>query len=492
MFLLSCLQKADSIGGSEQAKAKRLTADALKDAKNLVYAELSKKIIAPLMRIPQASAPVPVPVDGGVELRLPVKTDADAQRIARSVEQKAKFLKKKESKELLWTFSLNPDSFVHQTSRLKKFGGSLAASILSKILVKLAFSKEIPTETPAQSTGAPRPSLAQKALLPKQLGLVLNKPYTQAALDKAVDKGVQKLQNAAPVLNAVLHLAREGIERPVMVAHPMAAKDIAIAQNEFLPIAAAVSALHENPKLTVSFSANGEFVLYSGKRPTGRFGKSLQGILLKDAVELCQKTCGQYGNPDRLLDVLDAEGQRKEKQIAELFNDLAKHIATHSSGPAAKAAKRLAKAAGIEGKPDWNGFKKVVAEAAMGIRMTGMHPFTDMLRETVEELNAKRNVIDDRQIRWESDILRMNLDWLGSLIADILEEEVAVSAKARQALSCTVDWLQNAVQCELSIRYLGSAGLRIQFKPCQKISPKNWRLELQGIMKDGPSWSRAS
>ena len=106
-------------------------------------------------------------------------------------------------------------------------------------------------------------------------------------------------------------------------------------------------------------------------------------------------------------------------------------------------------------------------------------------------MNSGRNVVDLSRILWEADILRNRLDWLGALMADVLEDEVCASARAMQTLSCTVDWMQNEGPCSLSLRYLGSSGIRISFQPCGAIAPKSWKLQLQNIMSTGAEWSPA-
>lgn len=489
---LKCLAKADSISGANAAAARKLQECILKEAKDAVLAELCRKVVAPLLHVPASEAPVPTLLKDAVEVRFSAKSDADAARIAKAVASRIPWLafkeqvRKKDGSE--WTFSFNPKAFERQIQALKKFDKGAASAVLAKTFVRLSIGKVQESVKTAASPSAL--SLRPGCLSLSAFGIGTGKAYTKTMLNKAVESGIANLGSAAPVASAVLELARSKGAKSAMIELPMSARDIAIAEKELFPLAAAVSALHVNPKLSAAFVSDGGFVLYSGKRPVGRMGKELDGrILLKDAVRMCEAECGRYGDPSKLLDVLDAEGKRKDERMEELFNDLAKHVLTHSSGPAAKAAKMLAAAAGIKGALDWHGFSKVVGDAAEEIRAKRSHPFASSLQDVVVELNRGRNVVDPRRIKWEADIVQGRLDWLGAVIADVLEEEVMNNAKTVQSLSCTVDWLQNEVQCALSMKYLGSEGIRASFQPCGSIAPKKWRLQLQDIMETGPKWS---
>ncbi len=492
-MLLKCLQRADSLSGTPQAKAKALAKEALKDAKELAASELCRKILAPALRVPVGNAPVPVVSGSDVDVRIAVKSDADAARIAQQAAGKATFLqlksKSKSAKGSTWIFSLNPKAFERQLASLKKFDRKQAETVLSSVTVRLSFLKETPAEK-IEESGAPKSVLNASSLSHASFGIQKGKAYSKAALDRLVDAGLAKCQSIFPILKAVLDLARNGSSKQITVRHPASARDLAIAEDAFLPIAAAVSALHSNPKMQVKFTDSG-FSLLLGKRPVGRFGPSLRGRLLRNLIRQCADECGAYGNPSRLLDVLDAEGQRKDVQIRELFNDLAKHVTTHSSGIAAKSALLLKEAAGVSGRLDWSGFDKALEKAKEDLRFGGRSLFVSNLQDAVVQMNSGRNVVDASRIQWEADILRNRLDWLGSLMADILEYEVCASARAMQTLSCTVDWMQNEVPCSLSLRYLGSSGIRISFQPCGAIVPKNWKLQLQNIMSTGAEWSPA-
>ena len=490
MIKLKSLAKADSISGTPATCIKRLLAEMIKDAKELALNELCKKVLAPLLHVPLTDIPQPVVSGNSVEVRLSAKTDSDAARIVKAAMAKSPWLKlkakTKDRNGSVYAFCLDSKAFANQIKSLKKFNPALAVQALEEASIKITFLKE---QEKAKVETNIRPVLGPGSLSLSSFGLSEGKKYTKAALDKAVDAGIQKAGSAIPILNAVVDLARNNSRKVVMVAHPMATRDLAIVEKTFLPIAAAIAALHANPKLTAMFMGS-NFVLYSGKRPVGRLGDSLLGkIKLRDAVKRCEKECGKYGNPSKILDVLDAEGQQKEKRLSELFNDLAKHIQTHSSGPAARAALKLKKAAGIEGPLDWNAFYKVVQDAAKEIRAHRSHPFISNIKDVVSELNKGRGVLDLWRIKWEADIALDRLDWLGIIIADVLEDEVMKNSRAVQSLSCTVDWLQNTVPCALSLKYQGSSGIRVAFEPCKAFAPRNWKIELQGIMESSPGWS---
>lgn len=490
MIALKSLAKADSISGTPATCIKRLLAEMIKDAKELALNELCKRVLAPLLRVPLKDIPYPVVSGNAVEVRLSAKTDSDAERIAKTAMAKSPWLKfkakKKDKNGSVYAFCLDAKAFSSQIQKLKKFNPALAIQALEETSVKITFLKE---QEKAKVEASVRPVLGPGSLSLSSFGLSERQKYTKTALDKAVNAGIQKTGSAIPILNAIVGLARKNSRKVVMVPHPMATRDLAIVEKAFLPIAAAIAALYANPKLTVMFTDSG-FVLYSGKRPVGRMGDPLLGrIKLRDAVKQCEKDCGKYGNPSKLLDVLDAEGQHKEKRLSELFNDLAKHIRTHSSGPAARAALKLKKAAGIEGPLDWNEFHKVVQDAAKEIRAHRSHPFISNVKDVVSELNKGRGVLDLWKIQWEVDIALDRLNWLGTIIADVLEDEVMNNSRAVQSLSCTVDWLQNTVPCALSLKYQGSEGIRVAFEPCKAFSPRNWKIELQGIMESAPGWS---
>ena len=489
-MILRALQKADSISGTVSAKQKRLLAEVLKDVKVLAAAEVCRKILAPLLKVSAASAPVPSIAGDAVEIVLAVKSVSDAARIAGTVAQKSKWLVKQEQKKTVWTFSLNPDSFAAQLGRLKKYGRGEAEGVLGRALLKIKF------QTGTQSSGEKvqgsgfRSVLRKGMASPSGIGLKNNIEYTKASLDKAVDEGILKSGAAMPILAAAARLARGGAKRSVNVAHPLSSRDLDLAEGEFLPVAAAVSALHANPKLRLKFTDDG-FVLKLGKRPIGRFGRDLSKARLGDAVRMCARECGKYGDPSKLLDVLDADGKRKDECLKELFNDLAKHIVSHSSGPAAKAAKRLKKAAGIREHLDWSSFIKAVRAAGRDIRMLGSHPMVEGLKGAAEDLATGWSLNFLKRVRWEDDIMQGNLDWLGMVIADVLEEEIAQSSRAMTALSSTVDWLTNSMHCSLSFKYQGSEGIKVSFSPCQKIAPRKWKLELQEIVNGRAGWSAA-
>ena len=490
MMQLKSLAKADSINGSSAFCFKKLLSEILKEAKNVVFAEACKKVLAPLMHIPAVDVPHPVLLQDAVEVRLAALPYNDASRIVRTAMNKLPWLDlKSQAKGMdgsVWTFSFNPKFFSDQVSRLKKFDHGNAVKALSEAFVRISFcgrQEKTSVERNVPSTIRPG-SLSLEAF-----GIRKGKAYTKSALDKTIDGSIQKTGSAAPIVNAVLALARSSFAKFVLVSHPMTQKDISTAESELRQLAFAVSALHCNPKLSVVFNDRG-FVLYFGKRPVGRMGKVLAGkTMLKDAVKMCEAECGKRGNSSKLLDVLDAEGMTGEDCLAELFNDLVKHIQTHSSGAAAKAAKRLALAAGIKEQPSWQMFSSVVEAAAEEIRSHRSHPFITNIKDAVTELNRGRGVVDPRTIKWEVDIVQNRLDWLGAVMADVLEDEVARNSRAVESLSCTIDWLQNVVQCALSIKYQGSEGIRVSFQPCGKIVPRKWRLELQDIMKSGPKWS---
>lgn len=487
---LKSLEKADSIIGTPAICAKRLLAETVKDAKELALNELCKKVLAPLLHVPLTDIPMPVATGGAVEVRLSAKGDSDAARIVKTAMARSPWLKlkakTKDKNGSAYAFCLDSKAFADQLKNLKKFDVAIAVRVLEETVVKMTFLKE---QEKAKVESNVRPMLGPGSLSLSSFGLSEGKKYTKAALDKAVDAGIQKSGCAIPILNAVAGLARSNVRKSVVVSHPMASRDLAIVEKAFLPIAAAIAALHANPKLTAMFTEDG-FVLYSGKRPVGRMGDSLLGrIKLRDAIKQCERECGKYGNPSKLLDVLDAEGQQKDKRLAELFNDLAKHIQTHSSGPAAKAALKLKKAAGISGPLDWNAFQKVVQDAAREIRAHGSHPFISNVKDVVAELNQGRGVLDLWKIKWEADIALGRLDWLGTIIADVLEDEVMSNSRAVQSLSCTVDWLQNTVPCALSLKYQGSEGIRVAFEPCKAFVPRKWKIELQGMMESSPGWS---
>ena len=493
MIQLKILSKADSITGTSASKVRRLQEGILKEAKNIVDAEICRKIIAPLLKVPPLEAPPAVLLKDAVEVRLAAGSDAEASKIAKAVVSKASWLvlkeqaKKKDGSE--WTFNLNPKEFERQLAALKKFGKDDASLALLQTIIRLSFCKEQKSAKIAEKPSAS--ALKEGSLSLSAFGISVGKPYTKSALDKAVEASIQKMGAAIPVVNAVFSLAHSKHESYAMVAHPMSSRDTARAEKELLPLVSAVSVLHSNPKLSVVFNGESGFILYYGKRPVGRMGKDMKdGLLLKDAIKLCEAECGKYGNSSVLLDVLDAEGKRKEERLAELFNDLAKHIKIHSSGPAARAARLLANAAGINGIPDWNAFSKVIGDAAEEIRAHRTHPFIASLKDAVSEMNKGRGVLDLWKIKWEADIVQGSLDWLGAIIADVLEDEAMKNSRAVQALSSTVDWLENKVHCALSMKYQGSAGIRVAFKPCtMHIAPKKWRLQLQDIMKSGPKWS---
>lgn len=333
--------------------------------------------------------------------------------------------------------------------------------------------------------------LTASSLTPSSLEVKMKKKYTLKEFDVLVDKSLWKHPLAISVLAVVLCNARTLSRQPKMIQSLLYLKDLEIIEKNFLPVAAATSALHANPSCTVMFVDDKTFVLFNRKRPVGRYGKPLGKKTITQLFAECRKECGNIpGQEKAILDVLDAEGKSKDKQLKELFNDLSKHIITHSSGIAARSAKKLKSAAGIDGRVDWSIFKKSLDDASKRVKDLGYDPMVPKMEKTVKELHAGRNVLSIGRMNWMKIFETKDFDWLGRLSADILEDEVNRKPPAIDALSSVANWAENNINCSLVINYVGSEGVRISFTPAKKIDINKWKLELQDITKSGAKWKR--
>lgn len=316
--------------------------------------------------------------------------------------------------------------------------------------------------------------------------------YSLSVLMNDVDAGISMYPTASNFLKGIVSKARSLSESALVMKTSLTPIQLKIIQKNFLPIAAAISALSANPKSTVMFVDNG-FVLFKGKEPIGRFGAPLKEKRVKKLFSMCKDECMFLpGDRQAIMDVLDAEGKPSDKCLKEVFNDFAKHIYTNSSGPAAHAATKIKHVARVTvGRMDWTVFKKSFDDAAKRIKDIEYDPMMDEMKKVAIDLNRGRGVIDPFKMNWLKTFEKKDLKWLGTLAADILEEEVNTKSSAKKFLSCVANWKENVVDCKLVINHLGSEGEKAVLSPCKKFYTGKWKIELQGIVKGNAGWSKS-
>ena len=498
---LQAIRKILSKSGAESSLEKLMVQELQKELKILVKRHVLEKVISRMVpNLPEMT------VKNGMDC---IPLSMPSQTAAARLPGKLLALKwiKIHSKKItpqsgFIVFGINLEAYASQMLKLDEGKRSIMARAADKAL----FLVDIFIKKPATRPSRPSSSAKDKAKTPQRqtqpvrnvLGpgaftiedfdIKKGVRYTAAKLNSLVQKGLMKHPNAIELTATIMHLAKLKSKRKVHVKSTLSMRDLMTVQKNILVIAAAVSALTVNPKLIVVFVDEG-FVLFLDRRPAGRFGRELNESTLRALFKICREECGTIpGNKQAILDVLDAEGKKKDKQLKELFNDFSKHIITNSSGPAARAALKLKNVTKVQGKFDWTSFKKAFDVAATHVKEIDYDPMVDQMEKAVKEIHRGRNVLNIYSMDWMNTFLKKKLDWLGALTADILEDEVNSKAKAREALSCVANWKENLVDCQLSIKHLGTVGEEVVFVPCRKFKIEKWKIELQDIMKSGSRW----
>jgi len=391
------------------------------------------------------------------------------------------------------TYSID-SSFFEQDKRID------AKEILSafqSITVEIQTSKSVPSRMEEDNVKSLRLSvkrLSKEMLSPYAFGFKVGSSWTADRLNKAFDSVIQspKYSSAAGILNAVLGLARSRSSREKLVKSEMSAMELGMIQSEFLWAGAVSSALNVNPNLRARFVRDG-FALLERNRPVGRFGGYSPKMKFKDAIMKCSIDCGTLpGDRNRVFNVLDAdEASSTVRKMEELFEDMTRFKMQNPKCPAAELADRLQEATPIEGRFTWNRFFNAVNESVRESRHSGELSGTALkLKETAEMFGNSRGLFNASKMNWMRIFNEMDWTWLGMLIADTLEDSINSENPAVETISSVVDWIENCVDCRLSIRNSGSAGIRVSLSPCKRIVPSKWKLELQGLLVSGPSWSK--
>ena len=495
-MILSSIGKLASNKGNESVLRKSFERDFRSDLMNLATKEIAGKIIYSSTK----TKPVIVWRDGHLHIPVVVTTKAAGDAIARKLKSIfwLRTSTSSRSKRVFAESILKAEAFKTQMSNLNEDQLKIAIDIIQSLQIRTEILISAEKVSNLEKTSKKRDFkrltksvLKEFSFTPGDLGLKTNVKYSMKRLDAIVDHGISQHPNAIEVAKAILYLARNRSKRKMMVKSGLVVRDLNLIQKNFLIVAAAVSALHSNPKMKVMFHNDG-FVLFLKNNPVGRFGKEIKkNETMKSLFEACRNECGAFpGKASAIMDVLDAEGKKKEHKLKELFNDFAKHMITNSSGPAAKAAAKLKKTAQITEQLKWNTFKKSFDVAAKHVREIDFDPMVKDMAKTVRELNHGRNVLNIASMRWTDIFRKKDLSWLGTLTADILEDEVNTKSQAVQALSCVANWMENNVLCSLNIKHVGSEGEVVVLTPCRTFKVHKWNIELQDIMKSGPKWKK--
>lgn len=491
---LSSIKRLAFKNGQEATIKKSFLKDFMSDLTMIATKELARKIIQSATRVISYASIR----DEQVYIPIGVNSRSAGENLARRIKA-LKWLQTKyisSPKKIVVESFLDSKTFSKQLEKLNSLQQKVALEVMKSKCIKI----EMSVQTKASSNPEKRHKnvikrmtrsiLVETALTPFSLGLKLDVKYPQDKLDSIVDKGICKYPNAIELIKGILTQARKCSKRKIMIQSGLVNRDLMIIQKNFLIVASAVSALHVNPKLTVMFTKDG-FVLFNRNRPVGRFGKKVKEKSMKALFARCEKECGAFpGKSKAIMDVIDAEEKKKDERLKEVFNDFAKHIKTNSGGPAAKAAKKLKKTAQVTEELKWSTFKKSFDEAAKHVKEIDFDPMVKDMEKTIKELNQGRNVLNLATMKWMDIFRKKNLKWLGTLVADILEEEVNKKPSALEALSCVANWLENEVDCKLEIKHIGSEGESVVLTPCKPFKSNKWKIELQDIMKSGPKWKK--
>lgn len=496
-MLLSALNKAAIKTGKASAVSKTLAIELKKDLIKIANTEIGHKIVYSIQKnVERAEETV-----DGVKLDVTIyekrNINSIKQRIKALPWASASFINKHTtptSYSETIVLHLIPGSFVSQKRAINKIGTNLVLEAFGAtplyVCLKWKYSEEREASTVEQRLA--KSVLPQKAFLPSKLKIQMKKKYTQKELNTLLDREIRCYHSfAIDLIYNLLDIAN-GKEKPILVMkNNLFSRDLEMIEKNFLPLLSAVSVLHANPDFKVMFIDDWTFVVFDRLRPIGRFGKPIDKMPIRQRFLECKKECGSLpGNDKAILDVLDAEGKKKDKQLQELFNDLAKHTTTHSGGVAARTARKLKNAVGVDGKIDWNIFKKSVDGISKRVKDLGYDPNVKRMETAVRDIHAGRNVLPISSMKWDKIFENKDFDWLGALTADVLEDEVNKNPKAMDALNCVANWMENRIDCKLDIRIIGSEGVRISFSPAGKLHFRKWKLELQDILKKGPKWKR--
>lgn len=400
------------------------------------------------------------------------------------------------NKNAIAVFTLNPTSLKKQLDSIKdKNKAKIAIKGLYYAKVGICFIvKEKSSNVQKSGTLQPKKSkiINVNSFTVKDLKIRKKAKYSLNILLKDIHAGMKNYLTAVPLLNGILALAQSLSEKSIILKTTLTPIQLKIIEKNFLPVAAAVSAMSANPQTSVMFIDNG-FVLFKRNEPIGRFGPPVKKSLMKDLIKQCKEECISIpGSMQSIMDVLDAEGKPSDKRLKEIFNDFSKHMYTNSSGPAARAAAKIKHVARISGsRMDWTVFKKTFDEVAKRVKEIEYDPMVEEMKSVAIDLNRGRNVISPATMNWTKTFEKKNLNWLGTLAADILEEEVNVSSLARRSLSCVANWKENVVDCKLSIYHFGSEGEKASLSPCKKFYTGRWKIELQNITKGSAGWKKS-
>ena len=335
--------------------------------------------------------------------------------------------------------------------------------------------------------------LKSNSFTPSDLKFKLKERYNYKTFQTKLFSGVAQYYDYSRFIDSLIKLCtktRLSVEKTFDCIYCY--KDLKILEKNFFPVLSALSTLSANPKFDVMFVDDDEFVVFNRKKPVGRFGKPIGKMLMRDKFKLCQEECGNfYGDKKSILDVLDAEGKKDKEQLKEIFNDLSKHVTTHSCGVAARSALKLKKAIGTNGKINWKIFDEAVSGASKRVRDLGNDPMIDKMKKAVTEIHSGRNVLNLRAMKWKKIFETKDFNWMGRLAADVLEDEVNKNASALEALKNVANWAENRIECRFRLRTFAANQAKVNFVPAKRLVERKWKLELQDIMKSGARWRKA-
>lgn len=501
---LASIKKLKSRNGTSKVLRTFFKKEIMSELVKLASTELARRALVPILgKCPPISLG-----EYGPELEIEFAAQSDANKLVSRIKAINIFeidhWEKTKGTSSMIVVGFDRKTISHQLKSLPSEKKEIAFDVLDDCAISIAVHIKGKQKTILNSKGKKgaekesnsktmpkRSILTASALTLHDLGLNLKTKYSIKVLDAIVDKGIQKYAPAVELLSAILKHARELNKKPERVRSSLVVYDLGIVEKNFITTAAAVSALHANPKALLMFTSKTSFVLFDGKRPLARFGSKLPAkMTMKKKFEECRKECGTFpGNTKAIMDVLDAEGKTKDAAVKELFNDLSKHVVTNSSGVASRAAKRIRKAMAIQSRIDWQSFNTAFSEASKHVKEIKYSPMVERMEDAVKELHRKRNVLKLGQMKWQEIFEKKKLDWLGALTADILEDEVNRKKDAKLALSCVANWMENVVECSLRVHHLGTVGDEFKLEPCKTFTFRNHEIELQDIMKSGPKWT---
>ena len=496
-MFLPALNKTAMKTGNPSIVSKALFSELKKDLVSIANSEIGHKIVYSIQKNVERA----VEVANGVKLDVVVyerrNLSSISQRI-KAVPWATATVKSRKSASTSYSeiieLRLLPKFFASQKRMIEKIGSILVLeafqSIPIYVCIKWNHAEEIVSIKEEQRLA--KSVLPQKAFLPSKLKIQMKKKYAKKELNALIEHEIYNYHGSAFDLASNLMDIANGKEKLILnLKNNLFGRDLEMIERNFLPAMAALSTLHVNPDFKIMFIDDWTFVVFDRLRPIGRFGKPIDKMPIRQRFLECKKECGSFpGNDKAILDVLDAEGKKKDKQLQELFNDLAKHTKTHSGGVAARTARKLKNAVGVDGKIDWNIFKKSVDGISKRVKDLGYDPNVKRMETAVRDIHAGRSVLPISSMKWDKIFENKDLDWLGALTADVLEDEVNKNPKAMDALNCVANWMENKIACKLDIRIIGSEGVRISFSPAGKLHFRKWKLELQDILKKGPKWKR--